>query len=154
MGRILFLGGIQAAGVTAVFFWHVSASGIPFADFTADDPVYREAVTMVQAGIVLSQFFVALAVRTERQSIFQAGPLSNPWLLAAGCAGIALMAAISYVPLLQDVFNTAPLRAADWAVLAGFGALLLAAEETRKWWLRHHRPPRNEERGDRKGEAR
>jgi hypothetical protein len=40
----------------------------------------------------------------------------------------------------QLVFNTAPLRAADWVVLAGFGALLLAAEETRKWSLRRHRP--------------
>lgn len=40
-------------------------------------------------------------------------------------------------PPLQALFNTAPLDAADWAVLAGFGALLLAAEEIRKWWLRH-----------------
>ncbi|MFE0404610.1 cation-translocating P-type ATPase [Streptomyces nigra] len=136
MGRILFLGGIQALGVTAVFFWHIHASGIPYADFTEDHPVYREAVTMVQAGIVVSQFFVALAVRTDRQSVFRIGLLSNPWLLAAGCVGVALMAAISYLPPLQAVFNTAPLAAGDWAVLTAFGVLLLAAEETRKWWLR------------------
>ncbi|WP_327691958.1 cation-transporting P-type ATPase [Streptomyces sp. NBC_00461] len=140
MGRILFLGGIQALGVCAVFFWHINASGIPYADFTEDDTVYREAITMVQAGIVVSQFFNALAVRTDRQSVFRIGLLSNPWLLAAGCFGIALMAAISYLPPLQAVFHTAPLAAADWAVLAGFGALLLAAEETRKWWLRRRRP--------------
>ncbi|MFD7445652.1 cation-translocating P-type ATPase [Streptomyces sp. NPDC059909] len=139
MGRILFLGGIQALGVTAVFFWHIHASGIPYADFTEDDTVYREAITMVQAGIVVSQFFNALAVRTDRQSVFRIGLLSNPWLLAAGCFGIALMAAISYLPPLQAVFNTAPLDAADWAVLAGLGALLLAAEEARKAWLRRHR---------------
>ncbi|MFI2368084.1 cation-translocating P-type ATPase [Streptomyces sp. NPDC018833] len=140
MRRILFLGGIQALGVTAVFFWHIHASGIPYSDFTEDDPVYREAITMVQAGIVLSQFFNALAVRTDRQSVFRIGLLSNPWLIAAGCFGITLMAAISYLPPLQALFNTAPLDAADWAVLAGFGALLLSAEETRKWWLRRRRP--------------
>ncbi|WP_225101687.1 cation-transporting P-type ATPase [Streptomyces sp. CoH27] len=139
MGRILFLGGIQALGVCAVFFWHIHASGIPYADFTKDLPVYREAITMVQAGIVVSQFFNALAVRTDRQSVFRAGLLSNPWLLAAGCVGIALMAAISYAPPLQAVFHTAPLAASDWAVLAAFGVLLLAAEETRKWVLRHRR---------------
>ncbi|WP_317440849.1 cation-transporting P-type ATPase [Streptomyces collinus] len=139
MGRILFLGGIQALGVCAVFFWHIQASGIPYADFTKDDPVYREAITMVQAGIVVSQFFNALAVRTDRQSVFRAGLLSNPWLLAAGCFGIGLMAAISYAPPLQAVFNTAPLLPADWAVLVGFGALLLAAEEVRKWALRRPR---------------
>lgn len=148
VGRILFLGGIQALGVSAVFFWHIHASGIPYSEFTEDDTIYREAITLVQAGIVVSQFFNALAVRTDRQSVFRIGLLSNPWLLAAGCFGIALMAAISYAPPLQAVFNTAPLDAADWAVLTAFGALLLAAEETRKWWLRHHRPrsPKGEER--------
>ncbi|MFF4964369.1 cation-translocating P-type ATPase [Streptomyces sp. NPDC001037] len=140
MGRILFLGGIQALGVCAVFFWHVHASGIPYADFTRDTPVYREAITMVQAGIVVSQFFNALAVRTDRQSVFRAGLLSNPWLLAAGFFGIGLMAAISYAPPLQAVFRTAPLAPADWAVLAAFGALLLAAEELRKWTLRRRSP--------------
>ncbi|MFF8478441.1 cation-translocating P-type ATPase [Streptomyces sp. NPDC015414] len=140
MGRILFLGGIQALGVCAVFFWHVNASGIPYADFTRSDPVYREAITMVQAGIVVSQFFNALAVRTDRQSVFRAGLFGNPWLLAAGCFGIGLMAAISYAPPLQAVFRTAPLAPADWAVLAVFGALLLAAEEVRKWALRRRRP--------------
>ncbi|WP_301540306.1 cation-transporting P-type ATPase [Streptomyces sp. NRRL S-31] len=139
MGRILFLGGIQALGVCAVFFWHIHASGIPYADFTKDDPVYREAITMVQAGIVVSQFFNALAVRTDRQSVFRAGLLTNPWLLAAGCFGIGLMAAVSYTPPLQAVFHTAPLAPADWAVLAAFGALLLAAEELRKGVLRHRR---------------
>ncbi|MFK4148903.1 cation-translocating P-type ATPase [Streptomyces sp. NPDC004065] len=137
MGRILFLGGIQALGVCAVFFWHIHASGIPYADFTRDDPVYREAITMVQAGIVVSQFFNALAVRTDRESVFRAGLLSNPWLLAAGCVSIGLMAAISYAPPLQAVFRTAPLTPGDWAVLVAFGALLLAAEELRKWALRH-----------------
>ena len=139
MGRILFLGGIQALGVCAVFFWHIHASGIPYADFTRSDPVYREAITMVQAGIVVSQFFNALAVRTDRQSVFRAGLLGNPWLLAAGCFGIGLMAAISYAPPLQAVFNTASLAPADWAVLTAFGALLLAAEEVRKWVLRRRR---------------
>ncbi|MET9450505.1 cation-translocating P-type ATPase [Streptomyces cinerochromogenes] len=147
MGRILFLGGIQALGVCAVFFWHIHASGIPYADFTKDNPVYREAITMVQAGIVVSQFFNALAVRTDRQSVFRAGLLTNPWLLAAGCFGIGLMAAISYAPPLQAVFHTAPLAPADWAVLAAFGALLLAAEELRKWALRHRRTSRREEGG-------
>ncbi|MET9132937.1 cation-translocating P-type ATPase [Streptomyces antibioticus] len=136
MGRILFLGGIQAACVTAVFFWHILASGIPFDDFTKDTPVYREAITMVQAGIVLSQFFNALVVRTDRQSILKAGLLSNPALLAAGGFGLALMAAISYLPPLQAVFGTAPLDAADWAVLAALGTLPLLADEIRKAWLR------------------
>jgi Ca2+-transporting ATPase len=137
VGRILFLGGIQALGVTAVFFWRIHASGISFSDFTQDTPAYREAITMTQAGIVVSQFFNAQAVRTDRQSVLKAGPLSNPALLGAGCLGIALMAAISYLPALQPVFNTAPLSAEDWAVLTAVGVLPLLADEARKAWLRH-----------------
>ncbi|MEU2159204.1 cation-transporting P-type ATPase [Streptomyces sp. NPDC019396] len=136
MGRILFLGGIQAAGVCVVFFWHINTSGIPYADFTQDNPVYREAITMVQAGIVVSQFFNALAVRTERESVFTVGLISNPWLLAAGGFGIALMAAISYLPLLQSVFNTAPLSPTQWMLLAALGVMPLAADEARKALLR------------------
>ncbi|WP_345134896.1 cation-transporting P-type ATPase [Streptomyces mexicanus] len=136
--RILFLGGIQAIGVCAVFFWRIHTSGIPYADFTAGNPVYREAITMVQAGIVVSQFFNALAVRTERESVFRAGVLSNPWLIAAGLFGLSLMAAISYAPLLQSVFHTAPLTAGDWALLAAIGVLPLAADEVRKMRLRRH----------------
>ncbi|MEU3095292.1 cation-transporting P-type ATPase [Streptomyces sp. NPDC006967] len=147
VGRILFLGGIQALGVCAVFFWHIHSSGVPFDDFTEDHPVYREAVTLAQGGIVLSQFFVSLAVRTDRQSILKAGLLSNPALLAAGGFGVALMAAISYLPPLQTVFNTAPLDAADWAVLAGLGTLPLLADEARKGWLRRRA-------GRRKGDPR
>ena len=139
VGRFLFLGAIQSVGVCVVFFWHVHTAGIPFDAFTADNPVYREAITMVQAGIVVSQFFNALAVRTDRQSIFRVGLASNPRLLAAGGLGLLLMAAISYLPPLQAVFHTAPLSVADWAVLLAFGLPLLAAEEARKWWLRRRR---------------
>jgi len=137
--RFLFLGAIQSLGVCVVFFWHIHTAGIPFDAFTVDNPVYREAITMTQAGIVVSQFFNALAVRTDRQSIFRVGLFSNPRLLAAGAAGLMIMAAISYAPPLQDIFHTAALRAVDWAVLAVFGLLLLVAEETRKWWHRRRR---------------
>lgn len=136
VGRILFLGGIQALCVCAVFFWHIRSSGIPFDDLTEDDPVYRKAVTLAQAGVVLSQFFISFAVRTDRQSLRSVGLLSNPALLAAGGFGIGLMAAISYLPPLQSVFGTAPLDATDWAVLVALGTLPLLADEARKAWLR------------------
>lgn len=89
---------------------------------------------------MLSQFFNALAVRTDRQSVLKVGILSNPPLLAAGGFGVALMVAISYAPPLQAVFNTAPLDAADWALLAGLGTLPLLADEARKAWLRRAGP--------------
>jgi Ca2+-transporting ATPase len=139
VGRFLFLGSIQAIGVTLVFFWHIASAGIPFDAFTPDNIIYREAITMTQAGIVVSQFFNALAVRTDRESVFRVGLTSNPQLLAAGAVGLGIMAAIAYLPPLQAVFHTAALSVTDWAVLVFFGIVLLLAEETRKVWVRHRR---------------
>ncbi|HET9078221.1 MAG TPA: cation-transporting P-type ATPase [Acidimicrobiales bacterium] len=136
--RFVFLGTIQSAGVVFAFFWRIHSAHLPFEAFTASNPIYREALTMSQAGIVVSQFFNSFAVRTETQSVFRAGLFSNPPLIAAGCFSIALMAAISYVPALQSVFHTAALSLSDWLLLVAFGAALLAADEIRKAAHRRH----------------
>jgi magnesium-transporting ATPase (P-type) len=134
--RFLFLGSIQAAVVTFVFFWHISSAGIPFAQFTSGNLIYREALTMTQAGIVVCQFFNGFAVRSDRLSVFRLGLLSNRPLLAAQAVGLAIMCAISYVPVLQDVFHTAPLSLSDWGLLFALGSLVLVADEIRKAVLR------------------
>jgi len=134
--RFLFLGTIQSAGVVFAFFWRIHTAHLPFSEFTAANPVYREALTMTQAGIVVSQVFNSFAVRTDRESLLRAGLLSNRPLIAADCIALMLMAAISYVPALQTVFNTAPLTLPDWLMLVAFDALLLAADEARKAWHR------------------
>lgn len=134
--RILFLGLVEAIGVTVLFFWRIAEAGIEFDAFTADNPVYREALTMAQAAIVLGQVFVGLAVRSDRHSIVRVGLLSNPQYVIAQGIGVALMCAISYTPPLQDVFNTAPLSATDWLLVVGVGALVLVADEIRKAVLR------------------
>ncbi|GAA2599517.1 hypothetical protein GCM10010435_93710 [Winogradskya consettensis] len=138
--RILFLGGIQAAGVTAVFFWHIHSAGLAFSAFTADNPVYREALTMAQAGIVISQVFVGLTVRSDRASIVTLGLRSSGRMLAAQSLSLVAILAITYLPLLHRLFHTAPLNAADWAILVAYGVLLLAADEFRKLLLRSRRP--------------
>ena len=142
--RFCFLGAIQSAGVVTAFFWRVHSAHLPFDAFTYDTATYREALTMTQAGIVVSQFFNSFAVRTDRESLLRVGILSNVPLLLAGFVAIGLMAAVSYAPPLEALFHTAPLRWSDWTVLVGFGALLLVADETRKWALRR-RVPRAEE---------
>jgi magnesium-transporting ATPase (P-type) len=91
---------------------------------------------MTQAGIVVSQFFNGLTVRSDRLSIVQVGVWSNPQLIVAECVGIAIMCAISYAPPLQAIFHTAPLSLADWALLVVLGAMVLVADEIRKAILR------------------
>ncbi|HEU5158437.1 MAG TPA: cation-transporting P-type ATPase [Streptosporangiaceae bacterium] len=134
--RILFLGGIEAIGVTAIFFWYIHGAGIGFAEFTEDNPAYRHALTMAHAAIVVGQVFVGLAVRSDLQSIFRIGLLANTHYLIAQAVGLAAMCAISYAPPLQTVFNTAPLSPGDWLVLLAAGAMVLVGDEVRKAVLR------------------
>jgi hypothetical protein len=110
-------GSIQAAGVCFAFFWRIHSAHLGFGDFTAANPVYREARTMVQAGIVVSQFFNSLTVRSDDQSILTIGIFTNRRLLLAGASGIALVGCISYIPVLQRVFGTAGLTVWDWLML-------------------------------------
>lgn len=138
--RFLFLGGIQSAGVIVAFFWRIHCAHLAFSAFTASNPTYREALTMTQVGIIVSQFFNSFAVRSDRVSVLRIGLLSNRPLLLAGCLDLGFAVAVSYVPALQSVFHTAPLRWSDWVVLVGFGALLLLADEIRKAWHRRAGP--------------
>ena len=100
------------------------------------DLLYRHAITMTQAAIVVSQVFNGFAVRTEKVSVFRIGLLSNRFLILGEALGVGIMACISYIPALQHLFGTAPLRLADWELLTAFGAVLFIAEELRKLVVR------------------
>ncbi len=130
--RFIFLGTVESVGVVFAFFWRIHSAHIPFSAFTSNNPTYREALTMTQVGIVVSQFFNSFAVRTDRQSVLRVGLFSNRSLIGAGVIGLAFVSCVSYLPILQRIFNTAPLRLSDWLILIAFGSLVLVADETRK----------------------
>jgi magnesium-transporting ATPase (P-type) len=85
---------------------------------------------------VVCQFFNGFACRTERESLFKVGLLKNKALLYSEMFGIALIAAISYLPPLQHLFKTGPLSGDDWLLLLAAGVSLFFAEEARKWVAR------------------
>jgi magnesium-transporting ATPase (P-type) len=91
---------------------------------------------VTQAAIVVSQVFNGFAVRTERVSVFHVGLFSNRFLILAEALGVGIISCISYIPAFQNLFGTAPLRLADWALLTAFGAVLFIAEELRKLVVR------------------
>ncbi|MBW4030948.1 MAG: cation-transporting P-type ATPase, partial [Acidobacteria bacterium] len=134
--RILFLGTLQSIGVIFVFFWKIHGAHLGFGDFTTANPTYRQALTMTQASIVVSQFFISFAVRSERASLRRTGLFTNLAVLGAGLLSLSFIAAVSYVPLLQGIFHTAPLAATDWLIIVAFGVLLLVVDESRKAWHR------------------
>ncbi len=74
--------------------------------------------TMVFTTVALMQLGHALAVRSERQSLFRLGLRSNPWLLAAVLFSVALQMATVYVPGLHEAFDTQALTPLQLLVVA------------------------------------
>lgn len=92
--------------------------------------------TVVFTVLTLSQLFHALAVRSERLSLFSIGILSNPAMLAAVLLTIGLHLMVVYVPVFNDIFHTQPLPLSDLAVCFAISASALAAVEFEKWLAR------------------
>jgi Ca2+-transporting ATPase len=139
--RFLFLGLLTAAaGMASYFYVYLLAGWRPGLEMATVGPLYARATTMCYGGIVFAAAGNAMALRTERESLFRVGFFANR-LLLAGVAGVALiLLALSYVPFLQRLFGTAPLAGQDLLFLLIFPPLMLLADEARKaWWRRRER---------------
>jgi Ca2+-transporting ATPase len=92
--------------------------------------------TIVFTVLTISQLFHSLAVRSERQSIFQQGIFSNLYMLGAVLLTITLQLAVIYVPFLNGIFNTQPLPLIDLLLCFALSSLTLVAVEIEKGLIR------------------
>ncbi len=140
--RVVFIGAIESFWAVAGFLYVLYSHGWNWGNGTWMNPLsphymyWREAITMTQAAIVMCQVANGFACRTERESLFKIGVFSNMWLVYSQIVGILIMASISYVPFMQDIFKTGPLSVVDWALLVVAAVSLFFAEEARKWFAR------------------
>ncbi len=95
--------------------------------------------TMVFSVLTLSQLGHALAVRSERESLFAQGLRSNTPLLLAILFTLALQVGIIYLPALNAVFKTAPLDAVELIVCLLISSVVFFAVEGEKWLIRRGR---------------
>jgi magnesium-transporting ATPase (P-type) len=136
----VFLGLIEAALVLGGFFWVLWQAGWSSgADVSAGSPLhgaYLQATTMTFAGIVACQIGTAFAARTDHASLLSVGVFSNRMLLWGIASELVFLAALVYVPFLQDVFGTAALGATELAILATFPFVVWGADELRRYRIR------------------
>jgi Ca2+-transporting ATPase len=92
--------------------------------------------TMVFTILTLSQMGNALAIRSEQDSLFKIGLLSNTPLLAAVLVTLALQLAVVYVPFLQKIFTTQALASRDLFICLILSTFIFWAVEFEKWLLR------------------
>jgi Ca2+-transporting ATPase len=92
--------------------------------------------TMVFTVLCLSQMGHVLAIRSDRQSFFRLGLLSNMPLLGAVALTFALQMATIYVPFLQPVFKTEALSLADLGIALAISTIVFWAVEAEKVFKR------------------
>ncbi len=96
--------------------------------------------TMVFTVLCLSQFANALAVRSEKESLFKIGLLSNKPLLAAIILSFLFQMATIYIPFLNPIFKTKPLYFDELMITLGLSSIVFFAVEFMKWVKRKKSP--------------
>jgi Ca2+-transporting ATPase len=92
--------------------------------------------TMVFTTLTLSQMGNALAIRSERDSLFSIGLLSNKALAGAVLLTFVLQMAVVYLPFLQGLFKTDPLSLIELVICLLLSMVVFWGLELEKWWSR------------------
>jgi len=92
--------------------------------------------TVVFTVLTVSQLFHSMAVRSDTESLFRIGLLSNLPMLGAVLLTLALQLAVIYLPALNSIFHTQPLPLFDLAVCLILSSLVLVCVEIEKWLIR------------------
>jgi len=93
------------------------------------------ARTLAFNTLVLFELFDVFCIRSDEQSAIH-GLFRNAWLWLAVAFGLALQAAVVYLPALQRAFGTVPLDAGDWLLCAAAASTIVFAREAGKAWWR------------------
>jgi Ca2+-transporting ATPase len=88
--------------------------------------------TIVFTTLTISQMGNALALRSERESLFTIGILSNKSMLNAVLLTLVLQLAVIYVPFLQSIFKTNPLSIGELVVSLVLSTIVFIGVEISK----------------------
>ena len=124
LARQVIWGGLLMAGITLAIEAYAVTAGLEH---------WR---SMVFTTLTFVQMWQVMAIRSERQSLFTQGLGSNLPLLGAVILTFLLQLAVVYVPLLNPIFDTKPLTAAELLLCIAASSLVFVAIEIEKWILR------------------
>ncbi|MCE7919649.1 MAG: HAD family hydrolase, partial [Chloroflexi bacterium CFX1] len=88
--------------------------------------------TMLFTSLAFMQIFQALASRSDKESLFRLGVMSNPVLAGMAVIVFGLQMMVLYIPALANFFEVAPLSLCDLSIAAAAGVVVFAAMELGK----------------------
>jgi Ca2+-transporting ATPase len=132
-GESIFSRGLGRDVIWVGLLMGLVSLALGFFFWRAGSPAWQ---TVVFSTLTFSQLFLAFAVRSERDSIFEIGPWSNRANLGAVLATFMLQLGVVYIPFVQGVFKTVPLAGGELALCLALSSLPLWAIELEKWIAR------------------
>ena len=99
--------------------------------------IYYKATTMMLVGVVFAQMGMVMNNRTESESVFKRGIFTNKYINLGLVVEFLILIAIIYIPILNNVFNTAPIGMIEWLYALPIPFVVFAIEELRKKIIRN-----------------
>ena len=140
----------SSEGILSGGLWqHILADGILLGAICLAMGVWGHATgrpwqTMVFTSLALLQLGNALALRSDRRSVFSLGWRGNPFLLAVLVGTFAVQILLVYWPPAQAILATQALSVADLAVVLLASTMMFWVVEAKKL-VRRRRQPRTGE---------
>jgi magnesium-transporting ATPase (P-type) len=94
----------------------------------------EEARTAVAATIILMEVFYLFTCRSLRGRLRDLGLFSNPMIYVGVATVLALQVGFTYLPVMNLIFDTAPIAARDWLLATLGGATVLPVVALQKRW--------------------
>ena len=90
------------------------------------------AMTMAFVSLCLIQLFHSFNLRSQRNTVLTKKFFNNKYLDLSALAGIVLTLAVVLIPFFNDIFHTAPLNVAEWAIAIGVSVAIIPLVELQK----------------------
>jgi Ca2+-transporting ATPase len=119
--RILLVGSLLLIGAFALFQWELARG----ADI-------RQARTVAVNVFVIMELFYLFNCRSLTKSVFQLGFFSNMWVFGGVAAMLLVQIAYTYLPLMNRLFQSAPIDLGAWIRIVAAGLLAYVIVETEK----------------------
>ncbi|MHB1015803.1 MAG: cation transporting ATPase C-terminal domain-containing protein, partial [Desulfurivibrionaceae bacterium] len=121
--------------ITLVSFLMLGTAFWLFAWELSDGATLAEARTAAVNAFVMVELFYLFNCRSLEKSVFQLGFFSNPWVLGGVVAMFLLQVAYTYLPVMNRLFQSAPVSLAVWGktLVAGVAVFVIVEIEKRLW---------------------
>lgn len=122
VGRILLVSSLLVAGSWWLFEWEVgNGASLP------------EARTAALNLFVVVEAFYLFSCRSLTRSAWRIGVFTNRWLIVGVSVQAVAQLALTYLPAMNTVFQTAPLDVAVWLRIFGIAVLVSLVVSAEKW---------------------